>query len=139
MWLSLLLMSAQLLLCCRCLERRSFITGHDTRPGKGRRIWPDASGSGDQDILGALRDACAAEGESPIPRDEFDDANAADILRWVRLSQPRVFARLERTRAGLWAAPTRFDGGCTLLCLTHKAAQREHGLQTGTFSPLVLG
>ena len=68
-------------------------------------------------------DACLAEGESPIPRDEFDDANAADILRRVRVSQPEVFGRLERTRAGLWTAPARFDGGCTLLCLTHKAAQ----------------
>jgi hypothetical protein len=68
-------------------------------------------------------DACLAEGESPIPRDEFDDANASDILHRVRLSHPGVLERLERTRAGLWAAPARFDGGCTLLCLTHKAAQ----------------
>jgi hypothetical protein len=68
-------------------------------------------------------DACLAEGESQIPRDEFDDANPADILRRIRLSQPGVFERLEMTRAGVWAAPARFDGGCTLLCLTHKAAQ----------------
>ena len=68
-------------------------------------------------------DACLAEGESPIPRDELDDANASDILHRIRLSQPEVFGRLERTRANLWTAPARFDGGCTLLCLTHKAAQ----------------
>lgn len=44
-------------------------------------------------------DACLAEGESPIPRDELDDANASDILHRIRLSQPEVFGRLERTRA----------------------------------------
>jgi len=64
-----------------------------------------------------------AEGQVPIPRDEFDDANPSDILLRVRCSQPEVFARLERARADLWTAPARFDGGGTLLCLTHRAAQ----------------
>jgi hypothetical protein len=68
-------------------------------------------------------DACAGEGKVAIPRDEFDDANPSGILLRIRHSQPEVFARLERARADLWTAPARFDGGCTLLCLTHRAAQ----------------
>ena len=68
-------------------------------------------------------DASLAEGQVPIPRDEFDDANPSDILLRIRHSQPDVFARLERARADLWTDPARFDGGCTLLCLTHRAAQ----------------
>jgi hypothetical protein len=68
-------------------------------------------------------DASLAEGQVPIARDEFDDANPSDILLRVRCSQPDVFARLERVRADLWTDPARFDGGCTLLCLTHRAAQ----------------
>jgi hypothetical protein len=68
-------------------------------------------------------DVSLAEGQVPIPRDEFDDANPSDILLRIRHSQPDVFARLEKVRADLWTDPTRFDGGCTLLCLTHRAAQ----------------
>jgi hypothetical protein len=68
-------------------------------------------------------DASLAEGQVPIPRDEFDDVNPSDILLLIRQSQPDVFARLERLRADLWAGPARFDGGSTLLCLTHRAAQ----------------
>jgi hypothetical protein len=68
-------------------------------------------------------EACLAEGQVPIPRDEFDGVNPSDILLNIRHSQPEVFARLEQSRADLWTAPTRFDGGCTLLCLTHRAAQ----------------
>jgi len=68
-------------------------------------------------------EACLAEGQVPIPRDEFDDVNPSDILLLIRQSQPDAFALLERVRADLWTAPTRFDGGSTLLCLTHRAAQ----------------
>ena len=71
-------------------------------------------------------DACAAEGVAPMPRDEFDDANPGDILLRIRNNQPGAFDRLERTRAALWQACGRFDGGATLLCVTHKAAQLWH-------------
>ena len=55
--------------------------------------------------------------------------------------QPEVFARLERSRADLWTDPARFDGGCTLLCLTHRAAQLwpsgvpDPGLAPPNFDP----
>jgi hypothetical protein len=68
-------------------------------------------------------DASLAGGQVPIARDEFDDANPSDILLRIHHSQPDVFARLEKVRADLWTDPTQFDGGCTLLCLTHRAAQ----------------
>lgn len=68
-------------------------------------------------------EACSAEGQGPIPRDEFEEARPSDILGRIWQAQPEVFARLERARAALWTIPGRFDGGSTLLCLTHKAAQ----------------
>ena len=68
-------------------------------------------------------DACLAEGQLTIPRDDFEEANPSGILLHIRNAQPEVFNRLERARAALWSAPGRFDGGSALLCLTHKAAQ----------------
>lgn len=71
-------------------------------------------------------DACLAEAQDAIPREQFDETRPSDILGQIRQFQPDVFARLERVRDDLWTAAARFDGGCTLLSLTHRAAQLWH-------------
>jgi hypothetical protein len=68
-------------------------------------------------------EACSAEVQPVVPREEFEEAKPSEVLLRIRTTQPEVFAALERTRAALWSAPARFDGGTTLLCMTHKAAQ----------------
>jgi hypothetical protein len=66
-----------------------------------------------------LRAACREVGAEEITRDEFDNLTLSSILEEL---DPTVYNRLEERRKNLWK-DGRFDGGLTLLAMTHKNAE----------------
>jgi hypothetical protein len=66
-----------------------------------------------------LRTACREVGAEQITRDEFDNLTVSSILEEL---DPAVYQRLEERRKDLWK-DGRFDGGSTLLAMTHKNAE----------------
>ena len=67
--------------------------------------------------------ACKEVGVTPIHRDEFEEAQAGEVLAQIRSDQPEVFDRLEEIRHSLWNRGASCTGATTLLCMTHKASQ----------------
>ena len=66
-----------------------------------------------------VRAACRELGLPEITRDEFDNLTLSSILQEI---DPEVYEQLERQRKNLWSE-ARFDGGSTLLMMTHKNAE----------------
>jgi hypothetical protein len=66
-----------------------------------------------------LRIACRELGLAEITREEFDDLTLSSILEEI---DPQVYAHLEMQRKNLWSE-ARFDGGSTLLTMTHRNAE----------------
>ena len=66
-----------------------------------------------------MRTACQELGLPEITRDEFDNLTLSSILQEI---DPQVYEHLERQRKNLWSE-ARFDGGSTLLTMTHKNAE----------------
>ena len=66
-----------------------------------------------------VRAACRELGLAEINRDEFDNLTLSSILQEI---DPQVYEHLEMQRKNLWSE-ARFDGGSTLLTMTHKNAE----------------
>ena len=66
-----------------------------------------------------LRTACQELGLPEITRDGFDNLTLSSILQEI---DPQVYEHLEMQRKNLWR-DGRFDGGSTLLAMTHKNAE----------------
>jgi hypothetical protein len=84
------------------------------------------------------RQACAAVGETELAQSEFDESQPSPVLQRISEEQRSVYESLVTVRQKLWRQPgprpdsaesnsrgdglAWFDGGTTLLTMTHKAA-----------------
>lgn len=66
--------------------------------------------------------ACKACGEKPFGRVDLDELNPTEMIARIRTEQPVVFAAMEAARRSIWTGTMPFDGGTTLLTMSHRAA-----------------
>lgn len=69
------------------------------------------------------REACAAQQQTAIARDEFSDTSPKSVLLQITKDQPGVFERLEHVRKNLWSPTAKFSAYSTILVMTHRAVQ----------------
>ena len=67
-------------------------------------------------------EACTSVGEKPLGRASHDELSPAEMIAQIRTEQPAVFAAMENVRRSIWTDGAKFDGGTTLLTMSHRAA-----------------
>jgi hypothetical protein len=69
-----------------------------------------------------LRLACERLGVPSIGRDDFDNLALSVVLKHLKTINRRVYETLEERRQQVWS-DARFEGGNTILLMTHKSAE----------------